>query len=126
MHKRGGISRKGLTAQWLQQFASSTEVSTFLQYTQFPLDGIFFTLPYVVSCLWVQLAPLSVAPFMGPDDALLPLRWMSMSAHLHRSRTTQGSLADCFSTFVTICIRFDPFQPSRLELDRTFPEAGRL
>ena len=25
---RGGIHRKGLTAQWLQQFASSTEVST--------------------------------------------------------------------------------------------------
>ena len=25
---RGGIPRKGLTAQWLQQLASSTEVST--------------------------------------------------------------------------------------------------
>ena len=36
----------------------------------------------------------SVAPFVGPDDALSPLRWMS--THLHRCRTTQGSLADSF------------------------------
>ena len=58
------------TAQWLQQFASSTEVSTFLQYIQFPLDRIFFNLPSVVSPSWDQLAPLSVAPFAGPDHAL--------------------------------------------------------
>ena len=32
--------------------------------------------------------------FVGPDDALSPLRWMS--THLHRCRTTQGSLADSF------------------------------
>ena len=36
----------------------------------------------------------SVAPFVGPDDALSPLRWMS--THLHCCRTTQGSLADSF------------------------------
>ena len=61
---RGGIPRKGLTAQWLQQFVSSTEVSTPFcntfnsRYTEF-----FFTLPSVVSPSWDQLAPLSVAPF---------------------------------------------------------------
>ena len=54
---------------------------------QFP-----FTLPSVVSPLWDQLAPPSVVPFAGPDDALLPLRWMSK--HLHHCRTTQDSLAD--------------------------------
>ena len=43
---------------------------------------------------WDQLAPLSVAPFAGPDDILSPLRWTS--THLHRCRTTQGSLADVF------------------------------
>ena len=39
-------------------------------------------------------AQQAVRPFMGPDDALSPLRWMS--THLHRCRTTQGSLADSF------------------------------
>ena len=61
---------------------------------QFPLDGIPFTLPSVVSPSWDQLAPPSVVPFAGPDDALSPLRWMS--THLHRCRTTQGSLTDDF------------------------------
>ena len=85
---------KKALAQWLQQFASSTEVSTLLQMQLLPSRRNFYSLPSLVSPSWDHLALLSVAPFVGMDDALSPLQWMSM--HLHCCRTTQGNLADVF------------------------------
>ena len=62
----------------------------------------FLLLCLLLSPLWDQLAPPPVTPFVGPDDILLPLHWMSM--HLHRCRAMQGGPADDF--YFSHCLHF--------------------
>ena len=86
--------KKALRHIGCEQFVSFTQISaTFLFHIQFPLDRISFTL-------------LPVAPFMGPDGVLSPLRWASM--HLHCSMKKQGGLADDFF-FYSVHIVIDVF-----------------
>ena len=62
-----------------------------------PTKGSQQNFLYFAFCCEPFVGPVgtaSVAPFVGPDDSLSPLRWMS--THLHRCWTTQGSLADSF------------------------------
>ena len=73
---------KALQHSGCEQFVSFTEVNTtVLLHISIPTARNVFTL-------------LPVAPFMGPDGVLSPLRWTSM--HFHCSMKMQGGLTDNF------------------------------
>ena len=73
---RSGILRIGLSPQWQSNsWSIFTEVSTFLEYTLISTRQNSSTLP-------------PVAPFVGPDNVLSPLRWMS--THLHHCKDNAG------------------------------------
>ena len=100
---RSGILRIGLPLQWQSNsWSIFTEVSTFLEYTLISARQNSSTLP-------------PVAPFVGPDNVLSPLRWMS--THII-ARTTQGGLADDFYLLLSQTVTLKLFFPPSISLAR--------
>ena len=75
----------------------------FRLYVSFPLDGISSTLPPLRPSGTGRHAA-SVAPFMGPDSSLTPLRWMFTAL---RCRDLAGSsLASSLAKSFTVSSRY--------------------
>ena len=79
---RGGIPRKGLTAQWLQQFVSlhRGKLPFLLSCSSIPARRNSFISPPVVPFVG-PVDTTSSCALRGPDGVLSPLRWTSK--HLH-------------------------------------------
>ena len=98
---RGGIPRKGLTAQWLQQFVSlyRGKLPFPLSYSSIPAGLNSIILPSVAPFVG-PIGTTSCCALQGPDGVLSPLWWTSK--HLHSCMENTGWSRRQFVPFLSI------------------------